>query len=72
MISQYGQFDVAGFPKAAAYWYRSWWLANTPGTSDDRPPVGGAKQAHIVELWDNANTNQTHECPFALKRNSIV
>ena len=26
--SSFGSFDLAGFSKAAAYWYRAWWLYN--------------------------------------------
>ena len=26
--SSFGSIDLAGFPKASAYWYRSWWLYN--------------------------------------------
>ena len=26
--SSFGCIDLAGFPKASAYWYRSWWLYN--------------------------------------------
>jgi len=56
VISEYGQFDVVGFAKAAAHWYRSWWLGAVPETSDDRPVVGGAHAAHIVEMWDGNAT----------------
>ena len=24
--SSFGQFDLCGFPKAASYWYQSYWL----------------------------------------------
>ena len=27
--SSFGCIDLAGFPKASAYWFRSWWLYNT-------------------------------------------
>merc|ERR1719201_2902076 len=49
-------FDMfhAGFSKAAAYWYRSWWLDAIPQSQDDRPPVGRVPQTHIVQHWDHS------------------
>ena len=38
--SSFGAFDIAGFPKASAYWYRTWWLLNAqkiPATKNDVP-----------------------------------
>ena len=50
--SSFGSFDLAGFPKAAVWWYRSWWLANTPMDSPDRPPIPSTGAfVHIVESW---------------------
>ena len=37
--SAYGQFDLAGFQKNTARWYRTWWLSAVP-TSDASRPVG--------------------------------
>ena len=54
VISEFGQFDVVGFPKAIAYWYASQWLAAVPETSFDRAPVGPANQCHL-ELWKSAH-----------------
>ncbi|XP_062504714.1 beta-galactosidase BoGH2A-like [Corticium candelabrum] len=31
--SSFGSMDLAGFPKASAFWYRSWWLYNTTNMS---------------------------------------
>jgi hypothetical protein len=59
VTDRYGQFDLAGFAKAAAHWYRTWWLSDTPESLDDRPPVGGAYSAHIVELWDTDSGDNT-------------
>ena len=56
IASKYGQFDLAGFPKNTAYWYRSWWLGGTNLTSDDRPSVGGEYQANLLNYWDAAPT----------------
>ena len=35
--SSFGSIDLAGFAKASAYWYRSWWLYNEM----DNPSTGG-------------------------------
>eukprot|EP01051_Picozoa_sp_SAG22_P015034 SAG22_NODE_1912_length_3328_cov_1.207185_4_plen_281_part_01 len=55
--------DLVGFPKAAAYLYRSLWLSAVPTHAADRPPVGDAKLCHIVEHWDQSelynSTNRT-------------
>ena len=35
MVScSFGSIDLAGFSKAAAFWYRSWWLYNTTNASN--------------------------------------
>lgn len=31
--SSFGSIDLAGFSKAAAFWYRAWWLYNTTNSS---------------------------------------
>jgi len=52
--SSFGSFDLAGFPKAAVFWFRSWWLANISSSSPDRPPLtatAAANLVHIVETW---------------------
>ena len=52
--SSFGSYDLAGFPKAAVYWFRSWWLANVSLASPDRPPIAAPAAAtvcHIVETW---------------------
>ena len=37
--STYGQYDLCGFPKAAAFWYRVQWLLTIPDNPDKvRPP----------------------------------
>ena len=40
--SNFGSFDLAGFPKPAAFHYRSWWLANIPADAEGRPSVCGS------------------------------
>lgn len=52
--SSFGSFDLAGFPKAPVFWFRSWWLSNISTSSPDRPPLPAASTAfvcHIVETW---------------------
>ena len=52
VASSFGQFDLVGFAKAAAYMYRSLWLSAVPVAATDRPPVGRVRVCHIVESWD--------------------
>jgi len=50
--SSFGSYDLAGFPKAAVWWYRSWWLGNVSTGDPGRPPLPGtAYFCHIVEAW---------------------
>ena len=55
----YGSFDLAGFPKAAAYWYRSWWLADIDHTDPSRPVDSTSYECHIVESWQPHPTKPT-------------
>eukprot|EP00040_Diaphanoeca_grandis_P001426 m.18499 g.18499 ORF g.18499 m.18499 type:complete len:1036 (+) comp12050_c0_seq1:272-3379(+) len=51
--STFGQFDLTGFPKAAAYWYRAHWLNSIDDSSPDKPfSTTGDWVVHIVESWD--------------------
>lgn len=52
----YGQFDLVGFPKAAAFWYRTQWLLTTP--DDDAKPfaTNGSHEVHLVESWESPNS----------------
>ena len=75
MSSSFGQWDLSGFPKAAASFYRAWWLANISTTDAGRPPLPGpaaATHVHIVESWQPpappATTRIVHvytSAPFA-------
>lgn len=56
--SSYGSYDLSGFSKAAAYWYRSWWLSSVPVDAADRPPIGVHRQAHIVQAWQPSVVGQ--------------
>jgi len=53
--SSFGQFDLAGFPKAQAEWWRAWWLYNVsttdPGRSPVQVPAGRTYGLQIVEEW---------------------
>eukprot|EP01043_Picozoa_sp_COSAG02_P122150 COSAG02_NODE_59037_length_275_cov_0.880682_1_plen_57_part_10 len=54
MISSYGQFDLAGFPKAQAHWYRSQWLLRSTDDLVDKPfATGGEHNVHLVESWES-------------------
>mmetsp|Transcript_13907 Transcript_13907/g.24923 ORF Transcript_13907/g.24923 Transcript_13907/m.24923 type:complete len:387 (+) Transcript_13907:74-1234(+) len=60
--STYGQFDLCGFPKSAAFWFRSQWLldGNTSNSTDKPFPTDGMNQVHIVESWESPNNwNET-------------
>lgn len=50
--STYGQFDLAGFPKAAAFWYRTQWLLSVADGADKPYATKGAHEVHIVESWE--------------------
>ena len=69
-----GAFDLAGFPKAAAFWYQAWWLYNAtqttarpPSLLDPRNAGSKSKQifdddnfmVHIVEGWQQDNNRPT-------------
>eukprot|EP00117_Sycon_ciliatum_P016228 scpid31162/ scgid15748/ Beta-galactosidase; Lactase len=46
--SSFGSFDLAGFSKAAAFWYRAWWLYNfTHPTGNDQSTTAKPTQLDI-------------------------
>jgi len=48
--SSFGAIDLAGFPKAGAWWYQTWWLqTQTSRSAAERPPLPDAAVVHIVE-----------------------
>ena len=52
--SSYGSFDLAGFPKAPVWWFRSWWLAHVGEGDAGRPPLDAGSTSvfcRIVESW---------------------
>jgi len=52
----YGQYDLCGFPKAAAFWYRTQWLLTIPDGPDKTFPTSGAHEVHIVESWESPDS----------------
>lgn len=51
--STFGSFDLAGFPKAAVWWYRSFWLNAIPDTAADKTfETGDQHIVRIVQSWD--------------------
>ena len=51
--SSFGAVDLAGFPKAGAHWFQTWWLFNSSGPT--RPPLPSGHSAYIVEGLDPRN-----------------
>merc|ERR1719231_1355003 len=54
--STYGQYDLCGFPKAAAFWYRTQWLLTIPDGPDKTFPTGGKHEVHLVESWESPDS----------------
>lgn len=64
--SSYGQYDLCGFPKAAASWFRTQWLLEDPDDAHgrsraDKPfPIDHLNEVYIVESWESPdNWNAT-------------
>lgn len=55
VASSYGSFDVAGFPKAAVWWYRALWLSGVVAEAPDRPPLRQQHTIHIVQDNERAS-----------------
>ena len=51
--STYGQYDLCGFPKAAAFWYRTQWLLTVADGADKTFPTRGKHEVHLVESWES-------------------
>lgn len=51
----YGSFDLCGFAKPAAFYYRAWWLAAIPDEDVGKPPLKcatpGCSVVKIVHDW---------------------
>ena len=54
--STYGQYDLCGFPKAAAFWYRTQWLLTIEDNPDKTFPTKGAHEVHLVESWESPDS----------------
>lgn len=54
--STFGAFDLAGFAKAGAFWFRSQWLTGIADTNYDKPFATDALPTlvRIVESWEHA------------------
>lgn len=46
----FGQFDIAGFPKPHAYWYRANWLQKFSADTYGRPPLPSKTVVRILDL----------------------
>jgi hypothetical protein len=53
--SSFGSFDLAGFPKAAVWWYRALWLSGIGEKSPDRPPLPQSHTIRIVQDNEKAS-----------------
>jgi len=51
--STYGQYDLCGFPKASAFWYRTQWLLSIQDNPDKTFPTNGSHEVHLVESWES-------------------
>eukprot|EP00966_Prymnesium_polylepis_P055052 1272624-Prymnesium_polylepis.1 len=54
--STYGQYDLCGFPKAAAAWYRTQWLLSIRDGPDKTFPTHGKHEVHLVESWESPDS----------------
>jgi len=55
--STYGQFDLMGFAKPAAFWFRSQWLLNvTDGRTDKTFETNGKYEVKLVESWESPDS----------------
>lgn len=53
VISSYGQYDLAGFPKAQAHWYRNQWLLRSDDSHAGKTfPTEKESAVHLVESWE--------------------
>lgn len=57
--SSFGQFDYAGFPKSAAFWYRALWLAAVPEADPGRPPLPASHVVRISQAWNCPPQNRS-------------
>eukprot|EP00966_Prymnesium_polylepis_P123620 2858251-Prymnesium_polylepis.1 len=48
--SDFGQYDIAGFPKPHAFWYEANWLQGLPLGDAGRPPLPSAPVVRLIDL----------------------
>jgi len=53
--SRFGQYDLAGFVKAPAFWFQQRWLTGVPVDDAGRPPLKVSTTVRLVELWQPPN-----------------
>merc|ERR1711871_1015155 len=67
----FGQFDIAGFPKPHAYWYNVNWLQAYSKTNPGRPPLPSRNIVHLLSLLQPGGLQSASEvsgittAPFA-------
>jgi Glycoside hydrolase family 2 C-terminal domain 5/Domain of unknown function (DUF4982)/Glycosyl hydrolases family 2, TIM barrel domain len=55
--STYGQFDLCGFPKGAAAWFRTQWLLSKSDDRVDKPFItNGTHEVYLVESWESPDS----------------
>jgi len=54
--STYGQYDLCGFPKLAAFWYRTQWLLQIQDGPDKPFPTKGKHEVRLVESWESPDS----------------
>ena len=66
-MDSFGAFDLAGFEKAGAYWFRSWWreVEDVYQAGDisahDRPPVKlGQTTVHLLDVEFSEDATTAH------------
>jgi len=72
--SSFGQFDLAGFSKAQAYFYRYWWLQNRNGSADAGvPPLKFPRNGiRIVEPWPTNSSHATTRAVTVMAQGATV
>ena len=61
VTSAYGQLDIAGFWKAAAHWYQTWWRADISSSAYDKAPLTDIPfTCHIVEHFNPPTKRTIH------------
>jgi hypothetical protein len=70
--STYGQYDLAGFPKAAAFWYRTQWLTNIADGPDKTFYTNGTQEVHIVESWESPDAFPSTKVPTIMLLSTAI